>query len=198
MAKYKREEISIGSEIVSNGGDIMTVIDTDVIKRKPPARGTHKMALVQFKDTPHTKWVYLENLCAGKVKNPYRITRAGVGYLGEFTKTSYSARARELWSNMLARCYTDRDKGYLKWGTEVDTRWHCFANFLEDLPKLTNFDKWLKNGKVKYNLDKDLKSGKQNIYSLNTCMFLDEHTNKSDGGKCKVKDYYKNKVMAKD
>lgn len=194
--KYKREDIFIGSELVSNGGDIMVVIDTKKVPRKPPSKAIHNMALVQFKDTPHTKWVYFENLTAGKVKNPYRITRAGVGYLGEFTKTSYSARARELWSNMLARCYTDRDKGYLKWGTEVDVRWHCFANFLEDLPNLTNFDKWLENGKVKYNLDKDLKAGKQNIYSLNTCMFLDEHTNKSDGGKCRGEDYYRNQVMA--
>lgn len=194
--KYTREEIFIGSELVSNGGDIMIVIDKKKILRKGSKSSYHSMSLVQFKDTPHTKWVYDDNLVAGKVKNPYRITRVGVGYLGDFAKNSYSARARQLWSNVLGRCYTDRDKGYLKFGTEVDTRWHCFANFLEDLPKLENFDKWLEDGDIKYNLDKDLKAGKQNIYSLNTCMFLDEHTNKSDGGKCKVKDYYRNKVMA--
>ena len=82
---------------------------------------------------------------------------------------------------MINRCYSEkrlknqRSKCYLE--CFVDERWHNFQNFCEDLPKLENYDKWLKFGPKKYQLDKDTKLKLNKVYSLENCMFLDVKTN---------------------
>ena len=81
---------------------------------------------------------------------------------------------------MIRRCYSETDpKGYFKKGTLVDPRWHCFADFLEDISKLDNFDRWL--GKEGYQLDKDLRVPGSNVYSPETCSFVTEFENKQAG-----------------
>lgn len=142
--------------------------------------------LIQFLDTGTTKEAYLNNILTGKVKDQYAITVYGHGYYGDFKKISYWKQAKQLWQNMLKRCYCHKDtKGYYGIAT-VDNRWKCFAFFLEDLPKLENFDKWLKgqeNSEKKYNLDKDFKIPGNKIYSFEACKFVTEYENKSAGAK---------------
>lgn len=145
---------------------------------------TYNKVFVKFLSTGTIKEAFLENVLAGKVKDPYAPSKLGIGYLGEFEKVSYWKQAFQLWNNVMTRCYSDKHaKGYLKKGTTVDARWLCFANFLHDLPTLKNFDKWLsyqltKTGE-KYNLDKDLQGlGHLNTYSVYTCGFETEFINK--------------------
>lgn len=139
--------------------------------------------IIQFVDTGYTTKALYENIKLGKIADPYRKTCYGVGYVGEFKRTYYWKQAKQLWRNMLKRCYSEKDsKGYFNKGITVDDRWLCFDNFNEDLPKLENFDLWLegqRDNATKYNLDKDFKIDGNKVYSREACMFLTESFNKS-------------------
>lgn len=136
--------------------------------------------LVRFLETGSLVVAWSGNLSAGKVSDPYHKSRLGIGYLGHFEKTYYYKQAYQLWSNMLKRCYDPNDKkGYFGKGVSVDPHWHCFANFVQDLPTLGGFGMWYaKLGK--YNLDKDM-LGDGKTYSKDTCWFIPESNNKSLG-----------------
>lgn len=139
--------------------------------------------IVQFKDTGYTTEAEIHNVRQGKIKDPYSKSFLGIGYLGEFEKVSYWKQAKQLWSNVMKRCYNPKD--YMGYYGEafVDPRWHCFANFLDDVSKLENFSKWLdgKENGMPYNLDKDLKFPGNKVYSREACMFVSEYENKSAG-----------------
>jgi hypothetical protein len=161
-------------DFINNSGQRLKVI-----KKKS------KQCVVQFEDTGYTRNCLYENVRNGKVRDPYAISVYGQGYQGEFKKTPFWKQAKQLWQNMMKRCYSEVDpRGY--YGKAfVDSRWKCFANFLEDLPKLNNFDKWLKGqteGSEKYNLDKDLLIKGNKYYSKEACQFITEFENKSAGG----------------
>lgn len=148
-----------------------------------------KSCVVQFLDTGFTKTANVDNVRVGKIRDPYAKTFLNIGYLGEFKKTNFHKRALQLWSNMLKRCYNPNDeRGYFGMGVTVDDRWHCFANFIEDLPTIQNFDLWLKGYErgTKYNLDKDLKFEGNKVYSREACMFVTESENKAAGAKNKL------------
>lgn len=169
----------------NNAGQEFKVIDHRDIDRKF-GKGTYKQYLVKFIDTGFTKWVYRENALDGKVRDLYAKSVYGVGYSGDADKSlHYYKQARQLWQNMLKRCYCEKDlKGY--YGTvDVEPRWHSLENFLNDLPKLNNFDKWLDTKAGNYNLDKDFK-GDGTVYSFETCQFITEYENKSAGAKSRA------------
>jgi hypothetical protein len=140
--------------------------------------------VIQFTKTGYVRKALLSNIKNGKVRDLYAVSVYGVGYYGEFEKLDYWKQAKQLWQNMLKRCYCEKDtKGYFGRVT-VDPRWHCFANFLEDISKLNNFHKWLQgqvSGCDKYNLDKDFIVKGCNVYSRETCSFVTESENKADG-----------------
>jgi len=169
----RRNDRFVGSVLKSNNYGDMVILSIN-----------GKRCVVQFLQTGYTTDVYIDNATAGKVKDPYYPSSYGVGYLGEFKKNSYWKQCYQLWRNMMKRCYSEKDlKGYYGKGVSVCTRWLCFANFLEDLPKLENFEKWLKghtNGD-RYNLDKDLKVEGNKVYCPELCSFVTEYENKSAG-----------------
>lgn len=79
-----------------------------------------------------------------------------------------------VWVSMIGRCYTTntrpRDKSYI--GCEVCQSWHTYSNFYN----------WFydpHNGYIKgYNLDKDIISKGNKIYSPSTCCFIPQELNK--------------------
>jgi hypothetical protein len=160
-------------EYTSNSGHKLVVIK-DIDSKK---------CIVQFVNTGFTKEVYKDNLKAGKVKDPYERSTFSIGYYGEPDKSlPYWKKAKQLWSNMFKRCYSEVEsaKGY-KWkGTTVDARWENFALFLEDLHTLDGFDQWLLGG---MNLDKDYKVPDNNVYSREACCFIPESLNKAMGAR---------------
>lgn len=132
--------------------------------------------LVRFENTGSIVETWGRNCAAGKVADPFHRSRLGIGYMGKFTKTSFHKQAYQLWSNMLKRCYDPNDKrGYFGKGVSVDPRWHCFADFLVDIQRLSGFQNWVNN--EKFNLDKDL-LGDGKTYSPYTCHFIPESVNK--------------------
>lgn len=150
-------------------------------------------ATIQFYNTGYTRVVEYANATAGKVRDPYAKNTYGIAYLGEYSEVPYVKQAMQLWRNMVKRCYSETDtKGYFGKGVTVDDRWLCFANFLEDLPKLENFDLWLigqNEGCTKYNLDKDFKIRDNKVYSREACMFLTDSFNKSITSRTKNKEW---------
>lgn len=142
-----------------------------------------KKCIIRFVTTGFVTTALWDNLKVGKVKDPYFKSCYGVGHLGEFKKVAYWKQAKQLWRNMLRRCYNETGvSSYTKKGVTVDDRWLCFADFLEDLPKLDNFEFWLSahNGKTeKYDLDKDYRIKGNTVYSRDACMFLPQSVNRS-------------------
>ena len=147
---------------------------------------------IQFLKTGSVRTVLKANGSKGKAIDLYHVSRYGVGYHGDIIKTHYQKQATQLWANMLKRCYTDDPKGYKKWGTKVDARWHCLANFIEDIQHLDGFSSWVRNT-TKMNLDKDTRTPGCNIYSKETCCFMREDLNKSLGAKTTLSGYHRTK-----
>lgn len=159
----------VNEERTANNGDKFIIV-----KKK-----SHR-AIIKFLETNHMCEVYYENAMAGKLKDKYRKSVHGVGYLGYPENVPYLKRAKQLWQNMIKRCYCKADtRGY--YGRAfVDERWHCFENFVSDMKLLDNFEGWLNSDQtgIKYNLDKDLKIIDNDTYSVETCSFVLESLNK--------------------
>lgn len=139
-----------------------------------------KQCTIQFTKTGSVRLANIDNIKAGKVRDLYEKTSYGIGYLGKYRRTGYHVEAQQLWRNMIKRCYYENDpKGYFEKGTKVDPRWHCFADFLEDIKFLDGFENW--RNKENFQLDKDIKVPNCNVYSLDTCSFVPEKVNKQSG-----------------
>jgi hypothetical protein len=172
--KYTEWEDS-GEVIESNSSGKATILKV---------RG--KECIIQFEETGFIRKANTDNVRDGKVKDPYFKSCYAVGYSGEYPKVTYWKQAKQLWRNMLKRCYCQSDSRGYYGSVTVDVRWLCFANFLEDLPELENFDLWLMGQNLnssKYNLDKDLKIKGNKVYSREACMFISEYENKSAGAR---------------
>ena len=132
--------------------------------------------IVKFMDEHGAEVTTQYQYCkSGSIHNPFHETSPcyyGIGCLGEGVKTTDGyTRQYRIWKGMLERCYSGRYKSYEN--VTVCERWHCFANFLEDLPLIEGYELWLKNEK-QYALDKDIKQQdvQNKVYSLETCMFI--------------------------
>lgn len=138
-----------------------------------------KTYAVTFTATGSTRLANIDNIRAGKVKDLYHPSRYGVGYDGDADKSvPYYSRAKDLWSNMLRRCYTDYDRCY-KGRVTVAPRWHCFANFLTDLPRLPGFVGWVSGSG--FELDKDLLTEGNSVYCREHCQFVPMALNRAAG-----------------
>lgn len=172
MAKTKQNRVGI--EFITNEGYKLKVIEyISNVKVK-----------VKFLDEyGYEMWTTWQSLKNGHVRNPFYKSIYDVAYLGlhsngEKPITSIKRKAtREynLWRSMLERCYSEKYETYKN--IYVCDRWLCYANFLEDLPFIENYDLWINNHE--YNLDKDVKQPNVNnkVYSLETCCFITKAEN---------------------
>lgn len=113
-------------------------------------------------------------------------TLCGVGYIGN---GKYKSKIKGVktpqyiaWHSMINRCYNEKSlarKPYYS-GCEVCEEWHNFQVFAEW------FDRTRPEGK--FELDKDIKSGKCKIYSPETCSWVTrkENTKKAHAKRCKL------------
>ena len=168
--KHGWEDCNIA--MVNNAGESFRVV-----------RRASKKCVVVFDATGYSAECEYHNVAAGKVRDPYAKTVYGIGYIGEPANVPYKKQAKQLWANMMKRCYSTADqRGYYGKAT-VAVNWHCFANFLSDLSELPGFQGWLSAEKTgqKYNLDKDLTIEGNTVYSKYACAFIPEAENKSAG-----------------
>ena len=129
----------------------------------------------------HTTYQHCKS---GQVKNPFDKTVYGVACIGDGDfKTHVNGkptRQYDLWRNMVKRCYSGIYPTYAN--VTVCERWLVYANFLEDLPFIENYEWWLENENQRIALDKDLKQvGVDNkVYSLETVMFVSQSENSKE------------------
>lgn len=133
--------------------------------------------LVRFKDTRYTRTARASDIRNGKVRDFTAPTVFGIGFNGIGRHKSKingkHTKAYNTWRNMLKRCYCKAgiDNAYI--GCSVDSRWHDFQNYAEWHEKnYPEFDQ----GK-KYQLDKDIMSNGEKIYSPETCKFVTQKEN---------------------
>jgi hypothetical protein len=139
---------------------------------------------IQFLDKyKATSIVDYANVRRGSVKNPYSKTVCGVGMLGLLPNNTKPTTKIEgvhtkeyrVWHSMLCRCYTEQyqKNGHTYIDAEVCERWLCFANFLEDLPKIKGYDEWYNSTQpYEYALDKDILGNNSKYYCLENCCFV--------------------------
>lgn len=129
----------------------------------------------EYKHRVHTNYYWAEQ---GAVKNPFDRTVYGVGFHGIVPSGNHD-REYSVWNGMLRRCYATNGDAY-KEKAEVWERWHCFAHFLEDMPKIEEYNLWKNNPNQRIALDKDVKGQGQRLYSLETCCFVTVQENSKE------------------
>lgn len=150
--------------------------DFEIIKRYDNAHFR-----IKFISTGYEKDIGYSCLHRGEVRDPYYPIYYGIGCLGELSIDYHSQEVR-LWNAMMARCYDVKNANYRFYGAQnitVDSRWHCCANFVKDIPLIHGYDEQLFRAH-KLELDKDMQkfnkiSGFQ--YSLKTCQFVSSKIN---------------------
>jgi hypothetical protein len=134
-----------------------------------------------FTKTKHRDSIYKGVL---KMRDRTNVTVLGVGYLGNGKYNSspkgLGRRRYNAWFSMLWRCYSEGIKNLRPTykDCKVDTRWHNFQNFCEDLESLEGYELWI-DPKNKMQLDKDVKIKENKIYSKDTCKFVSPRENMS-------------------
>jgi len=129
---------------------------------------------IKFLKTNFESKIEISQARKGKVKDYSLPLVRNIGIVGRRIKKGESKIIIDTWNNMLGRVYCEsylnKNTSYKK--VTIHKEWLCFSNF----------EKWYlknkpKNKNIKYNLDKDLLSGKHLIYSPSTCCFLPEEIN---------------------
>lgn len=125
---------------------------------------------IKFLDSFVYEKVVLKSDAKRGIRNPYRKSVAGVGYIGEGVHNSVtSSQLFMVWSNMLTRCYDEESlKKHITYvGCSVEDTWHCFQDFAtwcEAQPEFMNNRDWC--------LDKDIIERGNKIYSPHKCSFV--------------------------
>lgn len=174
-------------------GDYKIIKDLGIIDNR-------RIVRIKFLTTGFEKDVRYDNAINEKgIRDPYYPKIYGVACSGNVTNIrTINKRAYDRWIKMIGRCYNQNDKDYKNYGAigvTVDPRWHCFENYLNDLPNLPiigtpnpDFDL------LDYQVDKDYLQmnipKNQRIYSKDTCVLV----NPRDNANLKLIDNSKNKV----
>ena len=134
----------------------------------------------------------------GGIKNLNTKSFLNIGFIGygKHKTTINNKKTIEYvtWEKMITRCYNENYKKYRSSydSVIVDTRWHNFQNFCDDIITLKGHLEW-KNKENRYCLDKDILCEKlkiaPKIYSKDTCMFISISENSKESGIRNLKKY---------
>ena len=132
--------------------------------------------VIQFLKTGYETTVRLTNIRNGYVKDRHLPSVYNVGILGTKYQTTINGvqtKEYELWNSMLTRCYSNTyKKKYPTYeGCEVSDNFKSYEYFYEWCHKQIGF------GNEGWQLDKDLLTKGNKLYSENTCVFLPNEIN---------------------
>lgn len=191
MTSGRRVEIDYDKIYTCNTGDYKIIRELPEIVVSGKSQKKKRMVEIKFLSTGTIKHVPFAEADKCNVHDPYYPTVGGVGCLGDYKKYDYHCeRIRMIWTRMIRRCYTPNEQAYDMYGgagVKVEGRWHCYENFLADLPSIPGFYEYLDyiNGRsdIKYDFDKDyIQDGVKKcnkVYSRETCMFIPKMLNLS-------------------
>ena len=131
---------------------------------------------IQFINTGFETSANLQHIRNGKVKDPYAPSVFDVGVLGTKYPSSESSRNTKeytLWVGMLQRCYSDtyQKKHPTYIGCEVSDNFLHYEYFYDWCQKQVGF------GKCGFQLDKDLLTKGNKVYSEDSCVFIPSEIN---------------------
>ena len=136
--------------------------------------------VIQFLKTGFETTAQLGDIKIGKVKDPYSPSVFGVGVVGtKYPPTINDVQTKEyvLWQSMLRRCYSDayKKKHPTYEGCEVSDNFKSYEYFYEWCHNQIGFGND-GNGNT-FQLDKDLLTKGNKVYSEYSCIFLPNEIN---------------------
>ena len=131
---------------------------------------------IQFVTTGYETTVHLGSIKIGSVKDPYSASVYDVGISGtKYPPTINDVKTKEyrLWQNMLERCYSDtfKKKRPTYKDCEASENFKSFEYFYEWCNKQIGF------GNEGWQLDKDLLTKGNKVYSEDSCIFIPNEIN---------------------
>lgn len=123
----------------------------------------------------HTRYEHFKN---GRIKCPYESRYYDKGYIGDgkyaLSMNGIDTKVARIWSHMLERCYSNNlHKKYPTYkDCEVCDEWLNFQNFAEWCEK-----NYYEIEGERMDLDKDILSKNNKIYSPDTCIFVPSKIN---------------------
>lgn len=162
----KNKQIKHGDVFPTNEGGSVTVIEY---------RGAFEVVIKHDDSYEHIATVTAHHLRNGGVRNPYRPSVCGIGFMGAGEYVSKvdgkHTSAYATWRGMLRRCCDPkslaRNPTYI--GCTVHPDWHNFQNFAKWFECQYRTDGW--------QLDKDLTIEGNKVYSADTCVFVPSQLN---------------------
>jgi hypothetical protein len=122
-----------------------------------------KNCTIKFSDNTIVKNRSYSDVLRGNIRNPYKITVHGVGFLGEGT---YNKISYNIWFSMFSRCYGGKQATYEE--CLISQEWNNYQNF----------NNWFTNNYIQdFQLDKDILVKGNKIYSPETCCFVPHEIN---------------------
>lgn len=156
----KSKTVNIGDTFIACCGCPAVVVDYE----------NRLKVIVEFQDSFRLRKCFTaQNLKRGDFKNPYTKSIFGVGYLGDGEFKSNS-KVYVCWFNMLKRCYVTINQPTAYRGVTVSEVWHNFQNFASWYYSQQNCG----DG---YQLDKDLMTRGNTVYSPKTCCLIPREIN---------------------
>ena len=119
----------------------------------------------------------MTNIKTGEVKDRFKPTISGVGYVGNpKTKGEERRKLYLVWRNMILRV-TDAVKFPDYKDVTVCDRWLCFENFVDDVKNLVGYERFMQEKYIA--LDKDIRCpiGSPKQYSPERCMWITQAEN---------------------
>lgn len=161
------KKIEIGDVFPTNEGGSVTVIEYINAYE----------VIVEFNDhVKHRVSKRASHIRSGLIRNPYKPSVYGVGYLGVGNARASENKIRthgyDIWKAMIGRCYDEKMQKKMPCyvGVTVCEEWHNFQNYHEWLVSQSDYGKG-------YHLDKDLLFQGNKIYSPDTCILIPSEIN---------------------
>lgn len=165
---YKMAKIEVGDVFTTNQSGDCVVVGFD----------DNGEVVVRFEEYYVCDLSFIsQNLKKGQVKNPYRPSVCGVGYMGVGRYISHRNGRHtpeyRVWRDMIKRCYnySEHEKLPTYIGCTVHTDWHNFQNFAEWYTSQEYYG-------MGYDIDKDILFDGNKFYSPNTCVLVPQELNK--------------------
>ncbi|WP_034455789.1 hypothetical protein [Buttiauxella noackiae] len=117
----------------------------------------NKRVLVRFVASGYSTVTTMVNIRNRQVKDKYKPTVCGVGYVGEGILVRGEERRKlyMVWRNMIIRL-TDKVNFPTYAAVTVDPRWYCFAEFVHDVITLPGYERFMTERDL--SLDKDIRN----------------------------------------
>lgn len=168
MEKISLKDVMVGDTFPTNEGGTIKIVR--IVNYR-------NITIQHLDENKHEEVVRFQRVLSGDLKNPYKVTLCGVGYLGS---GDYSCQTNNVidpayicWKGMLARCYDEstqqRQPAYH--GVIVAKDWHNYQNFAGWYYSNPFYGKG-------YQLDKDILISGNKIYSRDTCCLVPAEINK--------------------